>query len=236
MLGVGRQITPCRRLARTCRPSARRGSRTGRPQQLHDPGHSYNNRVMPSRRPPTPDRDRRSHPGAWLWHRLAVSLALRRDEDAERIRTVTFGWLFGLGFAALGLARQVPGAGLLGESPFELDQALRTVTLGWFATDRARPLTLVDIDTDTYAGWRQPLMTPRADLVRMLETVTAARPEAVIVDIDLSGDAGSIVPAGGASAGEGEEEVRSTFCRPAVASWFTFSIASLIRFCSVVAA
>ena len=82
---------------------------------MHVDGHSYNNRVMPRHRPPTPDRDWRSNPGAWLWQRLAVSLAIRTDEDAERIRTVTFGWLFGLIFAALGLARHVQGAGLLGE-------------------------------------------------------------------------------------------------------------------------
>jgi hypothetical protein len=44
-----------------------------------------------------------------------------------------------------------------------------------------------------------------------------------------------MVPTGGAKAGEEEEVVRSTFCLPAVASWFTFSMASFIRACPAVA-
>ena len=65
-------------------------------------------------------RNARSSAGSRWLRRLGVSLGIVRDPDAERIRTVTFGWLFGIGFAALGLARYVPGAGLFGESPFEL--------------------------------------------------------------------------------------------------------------------
>jgi hypothetical protein len=143
---------------------------------------------MSSRNRPTPDRAAgRSSPGAWLWHLLLVATGFRSDDQAERIRTITFGWLFGIGFAVLGLARSVPGAGLLGESPFELDRALRTLAHGWFDTGKARPVTIVDIDAATYAAWHAPLVTPRAELRRLLEIVTAAKPAAVVVDIDVSG-------------------------------------------------
>jgi CHASE2 domain-containing sensor protein len=143
---------------------------------------------MPSRRRTNADRaTERSSPFARLWRPLSISCGLRSDDDAERIRTVTLGWLFGIGFALLGMAGHVPGAGLLGESPFELDQALRTLAHGWFDTGRARPVTIVDIDAATYAAWHSPLATPRAELARMLGIVTAASPEAVVVDIDLSG-------------------------------------------------
>jgi CHASE2 domain-containing sensor protein len=148
---------------------------------------------MPSRKRPTPDREpRRSSPALRLRHRLLVAAGFRKDDDAERIRTITLGWLFGLGFAVLGLARSVPGAGLLGESPFELDRALRTLAQGWFDTGRARPVTIVDIDAETYAAWHAPLVTPRSELRRLLETVSAAKPMAVVVDIDLSGGDASV--------------------------------------------
>jgi CHASE2 domain-containing sensor protein len=140
---------------------------------------------MPKFRPAADRQPMRSPVGARWLRRLGVSLAIVRDPDAERIRTVTLGWLFAAGFALLGLARYVPGAGLLGESPFDLDQALRTVTAGWFGAVRTRPVTLVDIDVATYAAWHSPLVTPRADLARLLRTITDAEPGAVVVDVHL---------------------------------------------------
>jgi hypothetical protein len=52
----------------------------------------------------------------------------------------------------LGIVHHVPGAGLFGESPFELDRALKTVSLGWFESRRTLPVTLVDIDAATHCG------------------------------------------------------------------------------------
>src|SRR5688572_5976222 len=119
---------------------------------------------MPKHRPSAESEQMRSAVGARWRRRLGVTLGIVPDPNAERIRTVTFGWIFALGFAVLGLARYVPGAGLFRESPFELDQALRTVTAGWFAPQRTRPVTLVDIDVATYAAWHAPLVTPRGEL------------------------------------------------------------------------
>jgi CHASE2 domain-containing sensor protein len=53
------------------------------------------------------------------------------------------------------------------------------------------PITIVDIDAATHASWRQPIVTPRIEIVRLLELITAGRPAAVVVDIDLSGVAGA---------------------------------------------
>jgi hypothetical protein len=155
---------------------------------------SYNNAVMPKHRVPADRESSRSSTGARWLRRLGVTFAILRDPDSERIRTVTFAWLFAIGFALLGLARYVPGAGLFGESPFELDQALRTVTAGWFAPERTRPVTLVDIDVATYAAWHSPIVTPRGDLTRLLRTVTEAQPSALVVDVDLSGDPNATEP------------------------------------------
>jgi len=124
-----------------------------------------------------------------LIRRLKVSFAVERDEDAHRIRTVTLGWLFGIAYAVLGIVLHVPGVGLFGESPFELDRALKTVSLGWFESKRVLPVTLVDIDAATHAAWHSPIITPRADIARLIDAVTSAAPLAVVVDIDLSGNA-----------------------------------------------
>jgi CHASE2 domain-containing sensor protein len=76
-------------------------------------------------------------------------------------------------------------------SPFDLDWALRAISLGWFPPERVTPIALVDLDVDTQRRWGNPAQTPRDDLARMIETVSAAGAAAVVVDIDLSwsGDA-----------------------------------------------
>jgi len=76
--------------------------------------------------------------------------------------------------------------GLLAHSHFELDNSLRTLAAGWFSASRIAPVTVVDIDEATQAGWRHPVTTPRNDLVRMINVVAAANPAAIVVDIDIS--------------------------------------------------
>jgi hypothetical protein len=70
---------------------------------------------------------------------------------------------------------------------FDLDWALRTVSLGWYQPDDTIPVTIVDIDEATHRSWQSPAITPRGELARLLSVVTAAAPSAVVVDIDLSG-------------------------------------------------
>lgn len=103
-------------------------------------------------------------------------------------------------FAVLGTVRAFAPAAALGESPFNLDLALRTVALGWFEPRRSVPVTLVDIDDETYRGWGTPAVTPRGELARLLATVTAAGPSAVMLDIDLSWGDGPATPDAGDAA------------------------------------
>ncbi|HEX9773485.1 MAG TPA: CHASE2 domain-containing protein [Steroidobacteraceae bacterium] len=122
-----------------------------------------------------------------LLHWLAVTFTCRTDPRSERIRARTLAGLFALLFAALGVVRDVPGVGFLIQAPFDLDWALRTVSLGWYQPDDTIPVTIVDIDEATHRGWRSPAITPRGELARLLSVVTAVAPSAVVVDIDLSG-------------------------------------------------
>jgi CHASE2 domain-containing sensor protein len=132
-----------------------------------------------------------------VFHRLgaAVRLALRQTfalEDAgsraEKVRAITLAGLVAAAFLVLGSMRQIGVlAHSLAESPFDFDLALRTVALGWFDSNRNVPITIVEIDAQTHRAWGQPALTPRADLTRILRTVTAAGPSAIVVDIDLSG-------------------------------------------------
>lgn len=95
-------------------------------------------------------------------------------------------------FAALGTVRAFAPASLLAESPFDLDLALRTMSLGWFEPRHATPVAIVDIDAATHRGWGSPAVTPRDAIARLLEVTTAAQPIAVVADIDLSwGDGGT---------------------------------------------
>ena len=116
--------------------------------------------------------------------------------DAEAIRAVTLGCLFAVAFAASGVAKPPVLAEFLANSPFDLDWALRTVSAGWFRSDRELPVTLVEIDDATHQAWGSPALTPRGELLRMIDAVVAADPALVVVDIDLSGggpDADSLV-------------------------------------------
>lgn len=133
-------------------------------------------------------------PTASLWprlrHRLLVTAGLRDDPHAATIRQGTLAALVVIVFAVSGAIRQFDWADRLVESPFNMDTAYRAIAHGWFESDRTVPVTLVDIDAETYRGWGTPPITPRDQLTQMLEVVTRAQPATVIVDIDLSwGDA-----------------------------------------------
>jgi CHASE2 domain-containing sensor protein len=98
--------------------------------------------------------------------------------------------LFAAAFAFSGVTRDLPIVSFLIQAPFDLDWALRTVSLGWYEPARALPVTVVDIDEATYRGWQSPAITKRGELARLIEVVTRASPGAVVVDIDLSGRTG----------------------------------------------
>ena len=121
---------------------------------------------------------------AWRW--LLVTLGARPDPRREAIRAVTLAVAVGVLFALSGAIRQFPAASYFVGSPIDLDYSLRALTLGWFASDRTIPVTIVDIDEATNQGWGSLAITPRDKLARILEVVTAAGPTAVVVDIDLS--------------------------------------------------
>jgi CHASE2 domain-containing sensor protein len=127
---------------------------------------------------------------ARLGHALRVTFLLEDGGHAtRRLRAQTLAGLVALAFAVLGslrLAAQV--ASPLGEKPFEFDYSFRVVSAGWFSTSRTFPVALVDIDERTHRAWGSPIITPRRELARLLQTVTIAQPAAVFVDIDLSGD------------------------------------------------
>lgn len=134
--------------------------------------------------------------GAGRALRPAVSRVRRRlrvtfgREDAghatERIRATTLVFLMALCFLAFGALPSAGPAAWFEESPVDQDIAMRTVSLGWFDLDGALPVTLVDIDERTWRGWNSPAITPRLELVKLIETVSAAGPAVVVVDIDLS--------------------------------------------------
>lgn len=120
------------------------------------------------------------------WHWLLVTLGVRPAPRREVIRAVTLVVVLGASFAVSGAIRQFALTSYFGDSPIDLDHSLRALSLGWFASDRTIPVTIVDIDERTNRDWNSPAIAPRDQLVRMLEVVTAANPIAVVVDIDLS--------------------------------------------------
>ncbi len=145
--------------------------------------------------------------GAWRKIRryVRVSLTLADGgQQTERMRAVTTVAFVALLFAAFGTVQFAMGiAGHFGDVPFQFDRALRTLYLGWFASERTIPITLVDIDEATNRKWKSPAVTPRGDLARLLEVVGAAGPAAIVVDIDLSwGDSPASDASGGVDPGQ----------------------------------
>jgi len=131
-------------------------------------------------------------PGAWrpvvsrLAHWGLVTLGARRDAREGTIRALTLAIVVGVAFALFGTINQFAAAGFVTQVPINLDLALRALSLGWFESDRTLPITIVEIDADTMRDWNSPAITPRGELARLLQVITAASPAAVVVDIDLS--------------------------------------------------
>ena len=73
-----------------------------------------------------------------------------------------------------------------GLAHIDLDNSLRVAAMGRFNSADEVPVTIVDIDEATQAAWHHPLATPRVDLLRMIRVVEAAKPAAIVVDIDVS--------------------------------------------------
>jgi CHASE2 domain-containing sensor protein len=116
---------------------------------------------------------------------------LRKLNPASLLRTETrramlLAGCVALIFAALGTVRAFAPVSFLAESPFNLDLALRTLSLGWFEPRHTVPVTIVDVDEHTHRAWGSPAVTPRAELERLLQTISRADPLVVVMDIDLS--------------------------------------------------
>ncbi len=116
---------------------------------------------------------------------------------SEGRRAATLAALIAIVFAALGTVRAFAPASLLVEAPFDLDLALRTLSLGWFVPRNATPVAIVEIDAATYRAWGSPAVTPRAAIARLLRVTTDAQPLAVVTDIDLSWGDGEAAPGPG---------------------------------------
>ena len=89
-------------------------------------------------------------------------------------------------YAALGTLQFAKPPKFLSKSPFDMDLALRAVALGWFDSKRTIPVTIVDIDEETHRSWGSPAITPRAELIGIVDRVTRANPFAIVADIDLA--------------------------------------------------
>lgn len=118
---------------------------------------------------------------------LRVAFALDDAGPATAgLRALTLGLLLAIVYAVLGTFPVSKPPKFLAKPPFDLDLALRAVSLGWFNSDRTIPITIIDIDEQTHADWNAPATTPRLMLRRMLERIAVANPTAVVVDIDLA--------------------------------------------------
>ncbi len=93
-----------------------------------------------------------------------------------------------LGAIYLACGSQAPGwpIALVGAGAVNPDIALRAAAIGWLPDDRTTPITLVAIDDATDAAWGNPALTPRAELVQVIERIVVQRPTALVVDIDVS--------------------------------------------------
>jgi CHASE2 domain-containing sensor protein len=145
--------------------------------------------------------DRPGSRASRLAHRLLVTGAVRSDPRHRSIRASTLVILLAAVFALVGTVRHFSATEFFADAPIKFDLALRAVAHGWYTPDRTFPVTIIDIDETTHRAWGSPAVTPREPLTRMLEIVTAARPQAVVVDIDLSWGDDATAAADGGSLG-----------------------------------
>ena len=117
---------------------------------------------------------------------IGITFAVDTHPDSQRIRAATLAIILALLVALVGSIGIASPLRLLAAVPINIDVALRTVSTGWFEPEQALPVTIVDIDEATQSQWQMPAVTPRDELVTLIDVVTASNPLAVIVDIDLS--------------------------------------------------
>lgn len=117
---------------------------------------------------------------------IRITFAIDTDVDSQHIRAATLAGILALLVALTGSIGVAAPLRLLAAVPINIDVALRTISVGWFEPEQAQQVTIVDIDEDTQNQWHRPAVTPRAELVTLIDAVTASDPLAVIVDIDLS--------------------------------------------------
>ena len=123
---------------------------------------------------------------------IRITFAIDTDTDSQRIRAATLAIILALLVALLGSIGVASPLRLFAAVPINIDIALRTISTGLFEPEQALPVTIVDIDEATHSQWQMPAVTPRDELVTLIDVVTASNPLAVIVDIDLSW--GSVQP------------------------------------------
>lgn len=117
---------------------------------------------------------------------IRITFAVELHADSQRIRAATLAAILALLVAMSGSIGVASPLRLLAAVPINIDVALRTISIGWFEPEQTLPVTIVEIDEDTQRQWQMPAVTPRGELVTLIETVTASNPLAVIIDIDLS--------------------------------------------------
>jgi len=107
---------------------------------------------------------------------------------AQRQATIARRLAVLVGLAGLLPSRcvQSPHLRMFGSAHIDLDNSVRAVAQGFFNFSGTVPVTIVDIDETTQAGWHHPVVTPRLDLMRMISVVEAAKPAAIVADIDVS--------------------------------------------------
>lgn len=117
---------------------------------------------------------------------LRITFAVEQASGSGRVRANTLLVVVALGFALVGTVRSFTAVGALTGSPINFDLALRTVSAGWFTPRNVIPVAVVEIDDATHRAWRSPAVTPRDQLVSLIDAVAQAAPLAVVIDIDLA--------------------------------------------------
>lgn len=123
------------------------------------------------------------------WRRLArwsrITFTLESAPGSKHVRARMLLLIVVIAFSMAGVVRVFGPMGLLAQSPFNLDLALRTMSAGWFEPRVVVPVAVVEIDAATHRAWGSPAVTPREPLVALIDRITRWGPAAVVVDIDL---------------------------------------------------
>jgi CHASE2 domain-containing sensor protein len=116
---------------------------------------------------------------------LRIAFTLDSAPGSKRVRARVLLLIVVIAFSIGGVARVFGPMGLLAQSPFNLDLALRTLSAGWFEPRDLVPVTVVEIDAATHSAWGSPAVTPRDQLIALIARIVRWDPAAVVVDIDL---------------------------------------------------